>query len=95
VKDRNRPLPELSRRLNEIRDLAFTRNPPRGWVDAAPYTVLLGSLYRQGETLVRMAEVSTLNLHTIERIVFGEARRIQARTAQLAELTARLLLDPP
>lgn len=77
-----------------IREFATARIVPHGWVDAEPYTMLLGSLYRRGETITSIAEASTLSVHTVARVVFGETRRVQARTARLLEMTARVLDEP-
>jgi hypothetical protein len=93
MKDRSKPLTLYGQRLDQIRNVASARVCRRGWVDAEPYTMLLGSLYRKGETCDRMAALAHVDVRTIERIVFGEAKRIQARTAHLVELTARLILD--
>ncbi len=63
-----------------------------GYVDAAPFVAILGSLYRSGYGLGALAELCGVNRVTIERVVFGETVNVQRATA--AKLRTALELLP-
>lgn len=67
----------------------------QGWhlVDAAPYTDLLGELYRRGVTLTAIHRHCHVHYPTVVAVAMGERKHIQHRTAERLNHAVELL--PP
>jgi hypothetical protein len=62
-----------------------------GYVDAGPYTEVLGAMYREGESITRLMDVTGCCRSTILAVVMGDSARIQKGTAARLRLATVLL----
>jgi len=68
-------------------------SPGHPTVDAAPFVEVFGALYRMGESIRRMAEVTGLERSTVLALCMGERRRLRPHTAERAALAVQMLPD--
>lgn len=64
-----------------------------GYADGAEAMALAGELYRRGESIQRMSEVTGLTRQTVTRIAMGEAPRLWHSTAKAALKLRTMLPD--